>query len=250
MIPNRFQSMIRNALVEYPDNEKLLNVLSDSYEYDYRTNGETAHLDEILAISQKLIDESGNFEIINNSIESKAVVLLAKGQYNEAKETLETLPSILKNDVMAFHLSGLDKYNAAAYAWCSHLQKLYSADLQQADAVFELDESVSIYQDYGLARFFYKRGAETIELYIKDYEVGESYVWAGMQTFHYIFYLGIARCCKKLGEHEECRKAVDTAYSIISASWEDFNERREYYLEPYNEKLKEYDLCEFIVKPS
>lgn len=247
--PKQFQSIIRSALLEYPENERLLDKLLSSYEYDHRTNGETGYLDEMLTISQKLIDESGDYDVVNNCIVRKAVVLLAKGLYDEAKSTLETLPDHLRNDVMAFRLSGLDKYKAAAYSWCDHLQSLYIADILQADSVFELPESCSLYQDYGLAKFFYERGAKTIELYIKNYEDAEdSYVWEGMQTFHYSFYLGIARCCKKLGEEDECKKAIDTAYRIISTSWDDFEKRPGYYLENYNKCLDEYDLSEFKIQ--
>ena len=85
--------------------------------------------------------------------------------------------------------------------------------------------------------------------YIKDYEDGTSYVWDGMQTFHYGFYLGIARCCRKLGEEDECAKAVNTAYTIISTAWQDFEDNRAYYLENYNKTLDEYELSEFKVTP-
>lgn len=245
--PKKYQSIIRSALLDHPDNEKLMSALLESYEYDHRTNGETGYLDEMLVLTQKLMDESGDFEVVNNCIETKAAVLLAKGQYEEAKVLLEALPVPLKYDSMAFRLSGKDKYNAAAFSWCSHLESLYIADMLQADAIFELDPSHSLHGEYGLARYFYKRGAETIELYIRDYEGGSSYVWDGMQTFHYMFYLGIARCCKKLGEEEECRKAVDTAYSIISTSWPDFSETPACYLKNYNKTLEQYDLHEYKV---
>lgn len=247
--PKRFQQLIRSALVEYPDNERLICELMESYEYDYRTNGETGQLDEMYLLAQKLIDESRDFEVVNTAIEVKAVTLLAKGKYNEAKETLETLPSPYRNDTMAVRLSGLDKYNAAALAWCDHLQSLYIADFEQADAIFELDESCSLYRNYKLAKFIYERGAKTIELYIKGFDgEADSYIWEGMQTFHWTFYLGIARCCKKLGDMAGCERAVEKAYQIITTAWPDFEQERPQYLAPYNQQLEKYDLNEYKVQ--
>lgn len=67
-----------------------------------------------------------------------------------------------------------------------------------------------------------------------------------MQTFHWIFLQCIAGCYKKLGKTEECEKHIAEAYHLISVVWKDFEEKKDYYIEPFYEHLGKYDLAEYI----
>ncbi len=99
-----------------------------------------------------------------------------------------------------------------------------------------------------MALMFYKRGCRIIEATL-DEDVTKrdqhSYVWPGMQTFHYCFYLAIAGIHRKLGREDEVRPAVLEAYRIISESWDDFAERRDYYMEPFFTYLTQNGLDDF-----
>ena len=74
----------------------------------------------------------------------------------------------------------------------------------------------------------------------------EQYLWAGMQTIHWIFHQRIAACYKKLGNIEECEKNIAEAYRLVSVVWKDFKENQKRYMDPFHQYLKDYDLAEYI----
>ena len=71
-------------------------------------------------------------------------------------------------------------------------------------------------------------------------------MWDGMQTFHNSFYQCIGACYKKIGIIDECEKAIAEAYRIVSTAWDDFDENTEYYMDPFNEYMKDCNLEEYI----
>ncbi len=254
--PKRYAQTMTAALIDYPGNEKLLHSLLNSYEYDLRSNDCTDHLDDMIRIADKLIPESHDFSIVCDAKEAKAAALLAKGEYNKAKEVLETLPYEIMNDVMAFRLKGKDKLNAAAMSRCHHLQQLYIACDMEGDAWFRMDEHPeATFRDYTPADYipealrYYRRGLAVLETFLlRDFgcEGEDLYLWPGMQTFHYSFWQKIAACHKRLGQTEECKAAVEESYRIISTAWRDFDENPDYYMENYNKYLRELDLAEYV----
>lgn len=95
----------------------------------------------------------------------------------------------------------------------------------------------------------YKNGLAVLTTFLlTDYydEPEEQYLWSGMQTFHWLFHQGIAACYKRLGSIKECEKQIDQAYHIISTAWKDFEERRDVYMEPFYQYLKDYELDDYI----
>jgi len=245
--------IIQTALKEYPENEALLSALLDAYEYDLRTRNNTGHLDEMIELSQKLITESTDLERICSVKEIQAAAYLAKGSYTEAKTVIESLPVhvTLRDDVMSFRLSGRDKLNGAVLSRCSHLQSLYEACMNEGDAWFKMD-SATKFRDYTPDDFIpnalhaYRQGLTVLETFLIPNTTGQRrYLWDGMQTFHYSFRQRIAACMKRMGQFEECSAEIEEAYRIISTSWDDFEEKRDYYMEPFNKYLTEYGLEEF-----
>ncbi len=86
---------IKHALVDYPENEKLLNYLLECYEYDLRSNGCRDGIESMLDISQKLITESINHEIVVNAKVIRSAALLATDKYAEAKAITSNLAAVL-----------------------------------------------------------------------------------------------------------------------------------------------------------
>ena len=74
----------------------------------------------------------------------------------------------------------------------------------------------------------------------------DQYPWEGMKTFHWIFYLCIAACYKKLGNITVCEKSIAEAYRLMSVVWKDFEQNKAEYLQYFNQQLGEYDLAEYV----
>ncbi len=196
---------IKLALLEYPENEKLLNYLLECYEYDLRSNGCRDGIENMLDISQKLIDESIDHEIVVNAKIIRAAALLATDKYTEAKAMLQTLPQYCRDDEMAFRLKGIDKLNAAIKGECSYLMALYTALMHEGEAAYELGQ-------YIRAERCFDHIPKLIELFTYNEEKEKCiYWWDGMQTFHSFACLGLAASKKKLGKEDEAKKAEEKA---------------------------------------
>jgi hypothetical protein len=249
--PLRYAETIKTALLDYPGNEALLTALVSAYEYDLRENGNTAHLEELIRLAEKLISESGDFPRVCKLKELLAVAYLKKGDHAKAKEILGSLPEdvTLRHDVMMLHLAGKDKLNAAILSRCDHLQGLYIAAFEEGNAWLRMEEQERPADYVTRALKAYRKGLAVLEAYLlEEYEGQEQYLWAGMQTFHWGFYQCLAACYKLLGRPEDCGEAVDTAYRIVSTAWANFDEKRDYYMIPFEEYLESYGLKEYSRK--
>ena len=239
--PSRYGDTVRTALADNPGNEDLLCALLDHYEYILRNFDDTAHLDEMIDIAHQLIASSRDFVKVCDAKDNLAAAYLKKGNYEKAKEILNSLPHTicLRDDYMSFRLSGTDKTDAAWRAQKYHLQDLYLACHEEGAGWYKQGE-------YQKALDAYNRGLAVLTTYMVPDAVGQNaYLWAGMQTFHYGFHLQRAGCLKKLGRIEECPAEVEKAYHIITTAWNDFEERYDYYMENFFDCLTEFDLEEY-----
>lgn len=251
--PKRYIETMENALKSYPGNDALLEAIITNH---VSTGEATKTNDEIIELCQRVITQSSDLEQICRVKKIEARLYADKNDFAKAKEVLETLPLtvVLKNDAMAAILKGIDKASAAALSWSYHLKPMYEALMNQGEAWYHMEKtgtkfkSISVDEYIPLALLCYKRGAKVIEAFLKDDKPANknSYVWQGMQTFHYCFYQRMAACYKKMGRVKECEGAVNEAYHIISTSWDDFEENRESYMEPYNQYLRDYGLEEYV----
>ena len=254
----KYIEIMKDALQEYPGNEELLTALLDAYEYDLRTKGEISHLDEMIELSQKIITESNDFIRVCNVKDTQAAAYLKKGEYQKAKSILESLPRDydLRDWAFAFRLSGKDKLNGAIMSRCHHLQSLYAACMEEGNAWFFMDQHPDVKfrdctpDDYiPEALKCYEKGLRVLTTFLlTDYydDPADQYLWEGMQTFHWSFLQCIAACHKKLDNVGECEKYIAEAYHLISVVWKDFEENKEYYMNPFHQYLRDYDLAEFI----
>lgn len=253
----KYAEIIKDALREYPENEALLSALLDAYEYSLRVQNDTSHLDEMIELSQKLISESGDFVLVCNAKDTQAAAYLKKGEYEKAKEVLETLPRNfnLRDNAFAFRLAGRDKLDGAVFSRNHHLEGLYIACMQEGDAWFRMNEHKVTFCDYTPEDYIpqalrcYQKGLQVLTAFILDdiyNDPSDQYLWSGMQTFHWSFHQRIAACHKKLGNMEECEKSIAEAYQLVSVVWKDFEENKAYYMAPFNQYLADYDLAEYI----
>ncbi len=226
---------IKLALVEYPENEKLLDYLLECYEYDLRSHGCRDGIESMLDISQKLINESIDHEIVVRAKIIRSAALLAIDKYTEAKAMLQTLPQYCRDDEMAFRLKGTDKLNAAVNGECVYLQALYIALMNEGEAAYELGQYIRAERCFGNI-------PRLIELFTYSEEKGKClYWWDGMQTFHSFACLGLAASKKKLGKEDEAKVTEEKAYQIISTAWPDFEQRKAYYMQPFADYAKKFD---------
>lgn len=206
----KYIKIIKDALQDYPENEDLLAALLDGYEYTLRDKGDTSHLDEMIELSQKIITESTDFIKVCNVKDSQAAAYLKKGEYQEAKKVLKTLPREynLRDEAFAFRLSGKDKLNGACFSRCHHLQGLYIACMEEGDAWFFMNQHSDVKlrnytpDDYiPEALKCYKKGLRVLTTFLLTDchdNPADQYLWDGMQTFHWAFHQCIAACYKNL----------------------------------------------------
>ena len=254
----KYIEIIKDALQEYPGNEELLMALLNEYEYILRDKDDTSHLDEMIELSQKIITESTNLIRVCIVKEIQAAAYLKKGEYQRAKEVLETLPREydIRDWAFAFRLSGRDKLNGAIMSRCHHLQCLYMACMEEGNAWFRMNEHQDVkFRDYTPDDYIpealkcYQKGLRVLTTFLLNdtYDnPSEQYLWDGMQTFHWSFHMCIAACYKKLGNIEECEKSIAEAYQLVSVVWNDFEDKKDYYMEPFYKQLRDYDIAEYI----
>ncbi len=254
----KYIETIKDALQEYPGNEELLTALLDAYEYNLRDKDDTSHLDEMIGLSQKIITESKDFIRVCNVKDIQAAACLKKGEYRKAKAVLESLPREydLRDRAFACRLSGRDKLNGAAMSRCHHLQGLYQACMEEGNAWFFMDRHPDVkFRDYSPDDYIpealkcYEKGLHVLTTFLlTDYydDPTDQYLWEGMQTFHWAFLQCIAACYKKLGNIEECEKYIAEAYHLVSVVWKDFEENKQYYMEPFYKYLENYGLAEYV----
>ena len=254
----RYIEAIKTALQEYPENEFLLCCLLDAYEHCLCGLDDASYLDEMIELSQKIILESTDFIRTCNAKEIQAAAYLKKGEYQKAKDILETLPREfgIRDDAVAYRLSGRDKLDGAVFSRCHHLQCLYRACMEEGNAWFFMDQHPDVkFRDYTSDDYIpqalkcYQKGLRVLTTFLlNDYydDPADQYLWEGMQTFHWGFHQCIAACYKKLGKIEECEKNIAEAYRLVSVVWKDFEEKKNYYMDPFYGYLREYDLAEYI----
>ena len=206
----KYIEIIKTALREYPGNEELLTALLDAYEYALRDKEDISRLDEMIKLSQKIIMESNDFIRVCNVKDIQAAAYLKKGDYQKAKAVLKTLPREydLRDWAFAFRLSGKDKLNGAVMSRCHHLQSLYQACMEEGNAWFFMDQHPDVkFRDYTPDDYIpealkcYQKGLRVLTTFLlTDYydNPAEQYLWEGMQTFHWFFFMALPLVIKSL----------------------------------------------------
>lgn len=240
------ESILLNALVEYPDNDKLLRELLSLYESHIRTNGRKEYTKNAEAIAHKLIAEAKDTFSVCSAKADLASLYLLQNRYNEAKELIDTLPYMypyLLNDrmrVSAYNLKGNDKLAEAKDWKIIEYQELFIACILEGEGYFETG-------DYNNSLKSFLEGKDVIERFMQSDKIcPEAYLFDGIQAHHMCCYLQIAGCYLKLNDIEKCKQFVEKAYEIVSlGNGADFEKCPEEYLKQYNKTYKEYGLEAF-----
>lgn len=251
--------ILEAGLKDYPNDENLLFGLLNIYaQFDFTEIDGTDRNNEALEIADRILEESSDYSTICWTKERQAGVYLKVGEYDRAKAIYESLPYCddipTRNETIAFMLSGRDKLDGATYFRNESIEKLYIACEKEGDAWFTMDQHPEVkFRDYKPEDYIpeamkcYRKALEVLELFLhREYEGEHQYMWAGMQTFHYIFHQRIAACHKRLGQIAECEAEIEEAYRIVSTAWNDFEENREEIMKFFNRYLTEYDLAEYV----
>lgn len=255
----RCVEIIKTALNDYPGDESLLFDLLNIYaNFDFLPIDGCDHINEALEIADKILSETTDYPTICWTKERQAGIYLKKGDYEKAKSLYESLPYPddipTRNHSIAFMLSGKDKLDGAIWFRNGSIENLYIACEKEGDAWFTMDQHPEVkFRDYSPADYIpeamkcYRKALAVLELFLhREYEGQRQYMWDGMQTFHWYFHQKIAACHKKLGDIRECEREINEAYRIITSAWDDFDEKRDYYMKPFHQYLKDYDLAEYI----
>lgn len=241
--PLRTEEILKTALVQYPNHEKLLRELLSLYECQLRTNHKTEYYEPAIAIGEKLIAEAEDIFVVCSAKADMASIHLLNGRYEKAKNLIDSLPYMypyLLNDKMrtsAYMLKGEDRLREAKDWKTIEIQELYIACSEEGQGYYEVGE-------YEKALVSFTQYQKIIEMFMKKDECSpDAYLWAGMQTHHWCSYLDQAGCLLKLGRKDEIQTKIDRAYEIIEHAWgEEFEKKREYFMEPFRETYREMGL--------
>ncbi len=147
-----------------------------------------------------------------------------KGEYEKAKEIIHGMKNMwayMCKDQMhlaAHSLKGKDRLGSddhpGATAWKIEMsQELFRACACEGHGYYEIG-------DYESALHSYEKAIAVIELFMRGEEIiHKNYLWDGMQTHHYVYYLDKAGTLNKLGRKTERDEASRRAWHIIANAW-------------------------------
>lgn len=247
---DKAEELYKKGIEEYPDSDKIKAELLSLYECHMRTYGRTELAERAVAMAGRLIGESADVFAVCSAKDSLASIYLMQGRYAEAKDVIGTLPYMYPyqlNDKMrctSYHLTGEDRL-AEAKTWkIIEWQELFIACAQEGKGCWEIG-------DYENALKSLNECRDVIERFmVGDTICYDAYPIGGTQTNHMCCYLEIAGCLLKLGREEECGRAIDRAYEIISHAWgDDFEKNYDEIMKQYRKTYREYGLGAYRACP-
>ena len=242
-VPDRCEEILKTALREYPDNERLLTELIDLYEAQARSNGITEYFEKAIPLAEKLIEDAKDVFTLCRTKADLVSIYIRLDRYEDAKALAYTLPEMYpymlrdKMRVSAFHLKGDDRLPWAKDWKLIEIQELYEACDKEGDGYMETEQ-------YDKALESYSQYRRVIEMFMKSDEITEdSYLWCGMQTHHWCSYFKEASALVKLGRTDEAKAKTERAYYIISHAWGDeFHTDNEDFMNPFRKYYTEWGL--------
>lgn len=210
----RSEAILLEALRDYPDNERLLTELMELY-----ADGELKNQEKAMEIAMQLAVDSKDIFL---QCRAKNVIVglhLENNRYDEAKETIETLPTMYpymlcdKMRVTSYSLKGEDRLKWAKDWKTIEIQELYISCEMEGKGFWEIGKYEDALNSFGQYR-------RVIELFMSSDEINiDSYLWNGMQTHHWCSYLQEGACLAKLGRNGEAKSKIDRALYILLHSW-------------------------------
>lgn len=240
---DKCEEILKNALREYPDNERLLAELIDLYEAHARSNGKTEYYEKAIPLAERLISEAKDIFTICRTKADLVSIYIQLNRYEDAKALIDTLPEMYpymlrdKMRVSAFHLKGEDRLRWAKDLKLIEIQELYIACDMEGSGFMETGK----YEEALTSFTQYRR---VIEMFMKSDEIAEeNYLWGGMQTHHWCSYLEEASALVKLGRTDEAKAKIERAYYIISHAWGDeFEKDPEEFMKYFRQYYSAWEL--------
>ncbi len=236
------EEIFKQGIKDYPSSDKLKAELLSLYECHMRNYGRMELAERAIAMAGQIIGESGDIFSVCSAKDSLASIYLMKDQYDEAKKIIDSLPMMypyMLNDKMrcaSYHLKGEDRLSQAKEWKIIENQELFIACSMEGQGYREIG-------DYENALKSFCECRDVIERFLRGKELcSDAYPIQGTQSNHWGCYLDIAGCYLKLGRMEECERAIDRAYFILSHGWDTFAQDPEDFLKSYRETYKENGL--------
>lgn len=236
------EEIFKQGIKEYPSSDKIKAELLSLYESHMRSNGRMELADRAIVLAGQIIGESGDIFAVCSAKDSLSSIYLMRDQYDEAKKVIDSLPYMwpyMLNDKMrcaSYHLKGQDRLAGAKDWKVIETQELFIACDMEGQGYFEIGDYESALKSFSECR-------DVIERFLlKEDLCSDAYPIQGTQSFHWGCYLEIAGCYLKLGKTEECGKAIDRAYYVLSHGWDSFAEDPESFMKSYRETYKEFGL--------
>lgn len=241
------EEIYQSGIEAYPGAFELKSKLLSLYECHMRSCNRTDLRDKAITIAEKLISESSDFFIVSNAKADLASVYLMSDRYEDAKKLIDSLPVIWPSNIndrmrcSAYMLKGKDRLESAEN-WKPYAhQDLFICCELEGEGYFEIGE-----YEKALASFI--ESVKIIELFLKDGKVTpKGYPIDGTQSNHCHTVVAIAACCYKLGKLNECEKALDKAYRILTDYYEPewFEANQEWCMEAYRSAYHRFGLDDY-----
>ena len=231
-------------------------------------NADLQTIEKLKLIQKKLASfETVNSEIISLKLKEyldlldthKDFLVLAAKQIVKitAEDLLKHYGCVIGGDLDNNTLLKLiNDHNIGSVNFREYYEFILSLDMEEGNAWFRMNEHQDVkFRDYTPDDYIpealkcYQKGLRVLTTFLLNdtYDnPAEQYLWDGMQTFHWSFHMCIAACYKKLGNIEECEKSIAEAYQLVSVVWNDFEDKKDYYMEPFYKQLRDYDIAEYI----
>lgn len=248
-VPDKCEEILKAGLEEFPSSDTLKTALLDLYEQLSCGKEKPEYIGRAIALAGQIIGEATDVFALCRAKSSLAKFYQRDGRYDDAKALIESLPNMypyMLQDKMrcsAYQLKGEDRLKAAKDWKVIEHQELFIACEFEGQGYFEIG-------DYESAIRSLRESVDVIERFMLcgDKVCFKAYSITGTQSNHWTAMLKIAACHFRLGRHEECGKAIDRAYHIITHAWdiEDVWEKdSEKYLEIYRDTYRSLGLEEY-----
>ncbi len=246
--PDKCEQMFLSAIEKYPTSDSLKADLLDLYIANSKEDKKEKYLTKAANLAGQLIAEASDVFSLCRAKETLAEIYLRQDRYDDAKELISSLPYMYpymisdKMRVTSRCLRGEDRLAEVKDWKVIEVQELFLACEHEGDGYYEIG-------DYESAIRSYTEANDVIERFMKSKEITyDAYPIMGTQSNHWSHYLSIAACHYKLGRREECGRAIDRAYYIITHAWigvYDWESNTDLYLDVYREEYHKLGLDEY-----
>lgn len=243
------EKILKAGIEEFPASDNLKADLIDLYECHTRDGKRSEYVGKGIALAGQIIGEATDIFALCRAKSNLANFYLRDGRYVDAKEVINSLPTMYpymladKMRCCAYMLKGEDRLSAAKEWKIIENQELFIACALEGEGYYEIG-------DYENALRSFTEAVDVIERFMlcNGKICFDAYPITGTQSNHWSYLLRIAACHLKLGHTDECNKAIDRAYFIITHAWDiddEWEKKSEKYMRVFREEYRKLGLDEY-----